>query len=320
MFCAAVLVTCFVKDEVWGQVVQVQTSQARSDMQTRALVVERLSRSYLLYVPESLVDRPPLVFVLHGGGGSAEQMVRSSGFNDLADREGALVCYPNAIERNWNDGRGVSFMRSQRENIDDVKFIRRLIDELDREFEIDRGRVFATGASNGGIMSHRLASEASDAFAAIAPVIGGMAESIAEDFKPEHPVSILVIQGDEDPLVPFEGGDVGSNLRRTRGKIIATEKMLELYLEHNEIDGDPRVSQLHDRVRRDNTTVERTIYPAAKDGTLVQYYRVKGGGHTWPGKPAYANERFIGRANRDINASELIWNFFTACPPRHTEK
>src|SRR5262249_54917067 len=187
----------------------------------KAIEVDGRARRYLVHEPAEGTAPRPLVIVLHGGGGSAQQAERGSDFDEVADRNGFVVVYPDSLGGYWNDGRGVSFMRAQRDNIDDVKFIRAMVDQIAQENKIDRRRVFATGLSNGGLMSHRLAAEASDMIAAIAPVAGGMAPSIAEAFNPRQPVSILIIQGEADPVVPIDGGDIVGR-DSTRGKVIAT--------------------------------------------------------------------------------------------------
>jgi len=282
----------------------------------KTVQVDGRERSYLVFAPRRSTGKLPLVFVLHGGGGNGRQMERHSGFNALARREGFLVCYPQGYEKNWNDGRGVEFLPAHQKNIDDVKFLRQVVDEIAKEHEVDRSRVFATGISNGAFMSHRLAAEASDVFCAVAPLAGGMAVPIAQDFQPTHPVSLFVIQGDSDPLVPFAGGEVGAKRGRKRGKFIATADAVGKYLAANGVKQKPTSTQLEDTDPKDGTTTEATIYPPGENGAKVQLYIVKNGGHTWPGTRPYAPERLIGKVSQDFNASEEIWKFFNSCPPR----
>jgi len=175
----------------------------------KKITVDGLERKYLVFAPKLAKEPMPVVLAFHGSGGIALQMEWYSRFDDVATKEGFLVIYPEAVEGNWNDGRGIDSVRAQKENIDDVKFVRALVYEVGKQHKIDRSRVFATGISNGGFLSHRLAAEASDLVDGIAPVVGGMAPAIAEEFKPEYPVSVLIIQGDADPVVPIEGGEVG---------------------------------------------------------------------------------------------------------------
>ncbi len=288
----------------------------------RTLQVDGRERSYLVYVPEGFKGPLPVVFVLHGGGNSrglaskTRQLERYTQMNEIAARDGFIVIFPAAYEGNWNDGRGVDFMPAQKQNIDDVKFIKQVLEEVARQHAVDRRRVFATGVSNGGCMSHRLAAEAADTFVAVAPVIGGMPKPLAPQFKPGKPVSLFVIQGDADPLMPFEGGSVGYSFAKKRGEVLATPAMLEMYVKHNGVSGSPRISMMPDKDKTDGATVQMTVYPPGRNRARVQYYRVKNGGHTWPGKPPYLPEALIGKTCQDFDASEAIWQFFKSCPPR----
>jgi polyhydroxybutyrate depolymerase len=187
----------------------------------RSLEVGGQTRTYRLYTPPGFgrESPAPLVLVLHGGGGDGAKMERLTAFSALAQREKFLVVYPDAMYRNWNDGRGAAVSRVHRERIDDLGFIATLLDALTREYHIDASRVFATGISNGAIFSHFLAAQLSSRIAAIAPVAGGIADPFYQRFSPDRPVSVLILQGTADPLVPYGGGGV---LRGRRGKIIPT--------------------------------------------------------------------------------------------------
>ncbi len=178
----------------------------RGEAVEHTVTVDEITRKYLIFAPKGF-DRPlPVVLAFHGGGSNARQMERYTRFNDLAAKEGFLIVYPEAVDGNWNDGRGIEGVRAQQEKIDDVKFVRTIVDRISKDHRIDRSRVVCTGISNGAIMSHRLATEASDLIAAIAPVAGGMAPAMAKKFHPDHPVSIMIIHGDADPLVPIHAG------------------------------------------------------------------------------------------------------------------
>ena len=279
------------------------------------ITIDGLERTYLVFVP-SKMDRPlPVVLAFHGGGGNARQMERFSRFDELAEREGFVVIYPEAIDGNWNDGRGVEFMRAQRENINDVKFVRLLLDDLGKTIEIDRRRIFATGISNGGFISHRLAAEASDLICGIAPVVGGMAPTVFEKFDPPQPVSILLIQSDADPLVPIGGGDVGVEGGRKRGKVVATTETLATYVKRNGNTGEPMITTL-DNDPKDGTTVEIAKYRDGLGGVKTTYYLVKNGGHNWPGRGRIGREQTTGKACQEFNATQVIWDFFKSCPSR----
>jgi poly(3-hydroxybutyrate) depolymerase len=153
---------------------------------SRRLEVDGRTRTYLLHVPAALSrGRPaPVVLVFHGGGANAEGTEHMTGFSSLADREGFLVAYPEGVGRNWNDGREIPGSTAHREKLDDVGFVTALIDTISREHAVDPLRVYATGMSNGGIFSHYLAARLSERIAAIAPVVGGMAEGPPFDLRP----------------------------------------------------------------------------------------------------------------------------------------
>jgi polyhydroxybutyrate depolymerase len=280
----------------------------------RTLTVDGRERHYRFYVPSEAKTPAPLVLVLHGGGSNADQMERYTRFDEPAERDGFIVVYPESIDGNWNDGRGASAIRAQRDHIDDVKFLRAVVDDAAREHAIDRSRVFATGISNGAMMSHRLAAEAADLVAGIAPVVGGLPKPLADKFAPRFPVSMLIIQGDADPIVPFAGGEVVVG-RGKRGAILSTNEAFALYGKRNGNPGAPSESTL-DTDANDETSVTIRRYALGPSGAKTELYVVRDGGHAWPGRPAYLPHTVIGRASQDFSATDIIWEFFKACPPR----
>ncbi len=272
-----------------------------------------LERTYLLHVPPTLpCGMPaPLVLVFHGGGGQAKGMASLTSFSELSDKEGFLVAYPEGIEKNWNDGRYVEKSRAHRENLDDLAFIHALIDDIAKRHPVDPRRIYATGISNGGFFSNLLGARMSTRIAAIAPVVGGMAPTVADGFKPDQPVSVLILQGTDDPLVPYDGGDV----RFGRGQTIPTEEVVKKWVDHDGC-GPATTDVLPDLDPGDGTYVSRTRYSVGRGGTEVMLYRIEGGGHTWPGGPQYLPMGLVGRVCRDIDATSIIWDFFKSHPKR----
>ena len=281
-----------------------------------ALTVDGRPRSFVVQAPKRPRGPLPVVFFFHGGGGRGENMA-ALGFREMAASDNFLAVYPSGWQNHWNDGRHAARIASQQEGVDDVKFVRSIVEDVAQRHPIDRGRLFASGVSNGGIFCHYLAARAADLFAAVAPVIGGLPEPVAPVFKPSHPISLLVIQGDADTFVPIGGGPIARSDRG--GRIIPTEDMLRLYVNRNGITGEPVEEILPDSDPHDGCRVAVRRYPPGKGGTKVEYWLVKGGGHTMPGNRrvhAAAREALVGKTCGDFDGLEVIWKFFKTCPPR----
>lgn len=270
-------------------------------------------RTYRVYTPAAAGRPLPVVLVLHGGGGTGAGMERLTrgAFNRLADQHGFVVLYPDGLDRHWNDGRGVATYRAHRENVDDVAFLMALVDEIGRRTPIDRARVYATGISNGGLMSFRLATSAAARIAAIAPVAISMSEPLARTGGPPRPTSMLLMPGTDDPLVPWEGGEIGLPGRRGVGRVVSVAETVRLWTSRCGCPATPTVAYEPDRDPADGTRVRREHYAPCRDGVEVVLYAVEGGGHTWPGGVPYLPARIIGRTSRDLDASSLIWSFLS---------
>lgn len=236
-------------------------------------------------------------------------MVRLTGFNTVADADNFIVVYPDGIEGHWNDGRGMQLYRAQTENIDDVGFISALIDALSKELNIDSKMIYVTGISNGGMMSHRLGCELSQQIAAIAPVASNIPVDMVSIWAPSRPVSVLIVNGTEDPLERWNGGDVYFR-GVSYGKVLSVAETVKFWVAKDQCPAPPLNTQLPDRDPSDGTTVRKEVYGGCKDGTEVLLYAIEGGGHTWPGGIQYLPVSVIGRTSREFNASELIWQFF----------
>ncbi len=285
---------------------------APAEVRTRTLAQGEARRSYILYTPDAARAPAagwPLVVALHGGGGTADQMMRFSRFNEIAGREGFAVAFPQGMHRRWNDGR--VFRGRSETDADDVAFIRAVVADIAAKgLPFDRRRIFAAGISNGGFMSFRLACQAADLFAAVAPVTATMPADLAPRCVPSGPVAVLVINGTADPLVPYAGGQVRA-MFSLRGEVWPTDRTLAFWARHNRCTGPPDVRALPDRDSTDGSRVVDIAY-ARCAGAHVRLLRVEGGGHTWPGGAQYLPAAWIGPTNRDIDATETIWRFFKA--------
>jgi len=281
-------------------------------------------RSYLVHIPSSLWDSSPnrlkpisLVLAFHGGGGTAKGMKKLTeyGFDVLADKENFIVVYPNGIRRHWNDGRIEANDFSHRKKIDDVGFISQLINRMIRKWNVDHKRVYVTGISNGAGMSFRLACELSNKIAAAAPVALCMPENLVGS-SPRHPVSILMLMGTEDPLVPWDGGSVGGKLFRGRGKVISAFDSIRYWANLNNCSKTPVVKKLPNRDPSDETIIISHSYSNGENNSESILYEIRGGGHTWPDGLQYFGEWLIGKTTHDINGNRVIWNFFKKHPKK----
>jgi polyhydroxybutyrate depolymerase len=270
------------------------------------ITVSNIARSFIVYIPESSnkTDKLPLVFVLHGGSGSAESMLKLADFRALATKEKFILVYPDGIEKSWNDGRPTS---ANVKGIDDVAFFSEMCDYLTENYPVSKSKIYVTGMSNGGFMASRLACELSNKIAAFAVVAGSMeANTIAVNCKPSMPVAAIYIQGTQDPLVSFNGGEmtVGAG-----GKILSHTQVIEKWVKLNNCTPNPTITDIPD-LSNDGTSIKKRTYPNGTNGSEVVSYVVLNGGHTWPLGSQYLGENTIGKTSQDMNANEVIWEFF----------
>lgn len=262
-------------------------------------------RSYVIYIPDSYAEDGadeayPLVFVLHGAGGSGQGMENFTGFNDLADQEHFIAVYPDGLGRVWNDGRQGDPRVAP---VDDIGFMEYLIDFLSRNLNIDTNRVYSTGYSMGGMMSYRLGCE-SDRFAAVASVASTHPEYLLESCFAAPPIPVMVVVGTDDRVVPWVG---------VSGGYISAFNTLRFWSEHNECQTASDMEFLPDLDPEDGTLVVHQTSTDCTDDADVELYGVYGGGHNWPGHPLNV-EVDLGLASMDFDATAAIWEFFAAHP------
>jgi polyhydroxybutyrate depolymerase len=210
-------------------------------------------------------------------------------FDDQATKSGFVVAYPDGFDQSWNAGSCCADAQSQ--NIDDVAFIRQLIDRLVNDGHIDPKRVFVTGFGAGAMMAHRLACELSDRIAAIASVAGALVANIC---KPNRPISVLEIHGTQDGFVPYAGG-------YSAHFSISFPSTLSVMTHWSSLDGcaaSPTVAQ------SGNTTT--STWGGCRQGATVVLDAV--------------NDIFLwfgcdGCNPGDPNATALVWDFFSHAPP-----
>jgi len=283
---------------------------------TRSVKVGELSRRYQIHVPGRYdsTKATPVIIAFHGGGGNPASMVRLSGLSEKANEAGFIVVYPFGTGRlenqllTFNGGGCCGYAMENK--IDDVAFTRALLDDLATVVKVDADRVFATGLSNGGIVSHFVASELSDRIAAIAPV-GGPLMIDAPNAK--RPVPVMHFHGTADAFAPFAGGYGKGSFGRSKGvtDFRSVDHTIQAWVKLNGCAVEPTIEPLPDKAD-DGMKCTRKTWSGGKNGSEVVLIEIGGGGHTWPGKKPIV--KMLGPSTLDISANDLMWEFFQKHP------
>jgi polyhydroxybutyrate depolymerase len=312
-FLVSVALACLVAGCARGtQLLSLDTPPASQELSPATDLVATLEvngreRSYRLHVPAGLEPSTSsaLVVALHGGGGNGANMQSTIGLDAVADRESFLVAYPNGSGRlgdyllTWNAGNCCGYALD--EQVDDTAFLRAMVADISRTYLIDPHRVFATGMSNGGMMAYRLACEAADLFAAVAPVAGALN---LDSCEPAGPVSVLAIHGTADQHVLFEGG--------APAVTVDSHSRIDQSVHYAMTYWASRNGCALDATRSVAGSVAHEFYPGCEAGAAVELIAVDGGGHAWPGAVKFSPQG--DEPSQALNAAEEIWAFFEAHP------
>ncbi|MBI3518883.1 MAG: T9SS type A sorting domain-containing protein [Bacteroidetes bacterium] len=252
-------------------------------------------RSYRVYVPAIYTGATarPLILNLHGYTSNAQQQQLYSNFMPIADTANFLMVFPNGTyssgQRFWNAGISNTL-------VNDIAFLSALIDSLDLTYNINLNRVYSTGMSNGGYMSHTLACELSNRITAIASVTGSIFTTQYGSYcHPTRPVPVMQIHGTSDPTVPYTGSSTS----------MPVDSVVKYWVTKNGCNPTAAFNNVPNTSTTDGCTAEHYVYSGGLSGSTVELFKIIGGLHTWPGFP------FGGSGtNMDINASVEIWRFF----------
>lgn len=271
------------------------------------------TRHFRLYVPSSLSSQTPvpLLVALHGGMGTSTQFARNSGFDSLAESNRFIVVYPDGIGNHaegsglqtWNGGYCCGPAAAN--SVDDVGFIRAVINRVRTQFTIDPDRTYAAGHSNGAIMAYRLACELSDLIVGI----GLQAGSLGVDAcNPSRPVAVIHLHGTADTNHPIAGGTgtgiAGVAFRPARSAV-------EAFAGANLCIGMPTLT-----IDPSNPDVVAATWAQCDGSTAVKYVVINGATHAWMGHPGSSPlaAAYIGKPYPKLDASRAIWSFLAAHP------
>lgn len=264
--------------------------------QNFSFTFESLTRNYKVYLPVNFnpFGTYSLVINMHGYTSTAAAQEAYTDFNVIADSANIIVVYPDGISNSWNSG----WSSPYHSGVNDVGFISALIDTMLLNYPINSCKVYAIGMSNGGFMSHRLACELENKIAAIAGVTGMLADSVAFYCQTTRTVPIMQIQGNNDPVVNFNGSAFAYR---------SYNDMITWWYNHNGCISSPTIFNYPNINLIDNSTAELSIFNNCNGNSKIYALKILNGGHTWPGGSVDIPSN--GNTNRDIHGSNEIWKF-----------
>ena len=244
----------------------------------------------------------PVVFVFHGGGGNPDNIEKTTDFSAKADKEGFIVVYPYGTGSfpkkllTWNTWDCCGY--ADKKNIDDVSFIKKVLEIIKTKYSVNQNMIFATGLSNGGMMCYLLACEMPDQFAAVAPVAATMFDE--NQCTANSEISMIIFNSIDDKHIPYEGGIGDESIVKVEK--MPVEKVVNFWvnkfncvlLNKTEVSSYNKIDYMN------------------KKGTEIIFYKMMGGGHSWPG--GERGRLFADKPVKDVSATDLIWDFFKNHP------
>ncbi len=285
------------------------------------VMVGGVQRAYWVHLPSTYTPgRPlPVVMAFHGLGMNSTMMYGLTGFTGTADRKNFIVVFPDSANGRFQDGLA--------QGPDDVSFVRAMLDKLQRTVSVDNKRVYACGISNGGYFTQLLALSMPEKIAACGVVASTLTAGAQAAATGGRGVPIVFFEGVDDPLLPWgdgrskELGKLGEALGISAlgsidsplakmGGLRTVPETIGFWTGNNHAPATPQVTAMPDRVPGDGTRVEMHNYGSGANQVLL--YRIEGGGHTWPGAlNIKAVSGISGNISQDIDATELLWDFFS---------
>ena len=258
--------------------------------------IDGFERNYIMHLPDNLQKNAPFVFVLHGYGATAEQVL-DKGFNEAANKYGFAVCYPLGSK----DGRGnhcwnVGYPFQEDMIVDDISFLCKLAAKLQKEYGLSKKKTFLTGMSNGGEMCYLLAYSNQKTFAAVAPIAGLTMAWMPQKLTPKRKIPLFEIHGTQDRVSEWEGDLLNKG---GWGAYISVPDAVKFWVDFNGCTTES-VEQIHLGEPQPGgsgaTKMVKHKFVGKKNSPQVWLYEMVGGGHSW--------------FNYDFNIAEQVWEFF----------
>lgn len=293
------------------------TAFGQGEASVQGLEHDGSERQFRIFQPSSHDPNSPLPLVvnIHGFSFDSGFQQESTQMNTVAEREGFIVAYPDALNNDW--------FPTLDAVAESTEFIAAMLDHIESVYSIDEERVYATGFSQGAQLSYALARAIPDRIAAIAPVSGTQPKidpGVELPLWPDRPVPVLHIHGTADAVSPYDGGIPpfgGLDWQSAPGEVAS-------WAEHNGCASNPTDSTLPNLEQADQSSISLVHYSECAEYTdssgvarevETLLYQINHGGHNWPGDsptswPPLDESPWFGTVNQDISASEVIWEFF----------
>lgn len=280
-----------------------------------SIIHQTYQRKFTIHLPTGFTNSTPVpvVFMLHGGGGTMTNAQGFTNLNSVSNTNGFLAVYPQGYGIipsggfSWADGRGTS---ADIAGVDDLGFIDKLLDTLIANYSIDTNKIYICGFSNGGFMTQRFACQQNQRFAAMASLGSIMDTTLFASCNPSRPIPMLFMLGTADPFVPYNGGPmIGSGPVLP---IVGIDTLIHFWKINNNCITSNTPINVPNTDLTDSSTVTVFNYTNCSCNSDISFYRINGGGHTWPGVEIPSYEIIAGHTNEDIQASVELWNFFNA--------
>ncbi len=256
--------------------------------------VDGIDRSFWYKSPASKLKDPSLVFILHGSGGSGEQMLkRVPELMDIADQENFIAVYPSGYLNYWNECRKAANSKANQMNINEEDFFKGMIGYFHQQYNINRRKVFVVGTSGGGHMAYKLALTMPDQIQAITAIIANLPDTNNLDCpEMRKPMNVMIVNGTKDNTNPYDGGEVilGSG---NFGFVRSTDRTFAYWSQLAGYTESPRMRVLPDTDPNDGKTIEEYVFSGRNKEVIL--LKVIGGKHDYPG---------------DINVHLEAWKFF----------
>jgi polyhydroxybutyrate depolymerase len=273
--------------------------------QSHSLQIDGYERTFIYHRPKRIQKNPKLIIVYHGSGLKSFMMQIFTGheFDLFADKtQDAIIVYPQGYQHNWNDCRKNAPFAAKKLNMDDVTFTKEIIRYFKEKHQIDTTQIYAIGYSNGGQMAFRLAATVPDLFAAYA-TIGSTLPAPENNLctGAQQPVSMILINGQQDGIVPYNGGEI-----TLKGESYGMAESAPFTAEYwRAAAGATEISTQHY-----GKTAIQTNYYNKDNHKKVSFVNIKDGGHNIPNRNFRLYISLLGYMNKDVDAPAVIWDFF----------